>query len=95
MALIWTNRAARDLADIHSFLEAKDPQAAARIIQRLVRVTADVLPTTPEAGRPGRVAGTRELVVTRTPYIVAYDVVGANVRVLSVIHSRRVWPEAF
>ena len=95
MALIWTNQAARDLEDIHSFLEPRDRQAAARIIQRLVRIAKDVLEAAPDAGRPGRVEGTRELVVTRTPYIIAYEADGDDVRIVSVIHSRRVWPEAF
>lgn len=95
MNLVWTNQAACDLEEIHAFLEPKDPQAAARVIQRLVRMVADVLTTTPEGGRPGRVPGTRELVVTRTPYVVAYEATDAEIRVLSVIHSRRIWPEAF
>ncbi|MBF9051884.1 type II toxin-antitoxin system mRNA interferase toxin, RelE/StbE family [Roseobacter sp. HKCCD9010] len=92
---MWTNQAARDLEDIHSFLEPRDPQAAARIIQRLARIAKDVLEVAPDAGRPGRVEGTRELVVTRTPYIIAYEVDRDDVRIVSVIHSRRVWPEAF
>lgn len=95
MALMWTNQAARDLEDIHSFLEPRDPQAAARIIQRLARIAKDVLEVAPDAGRPGRVEGTRELVVTRTPYIIAYEADGDDVGIVSVIHSRRVWPEAF
>ena len=95
MALVWTNQAARDLEDIHSFLEPRTPQAAARIIQRLARIAKDVLEAAPDAGRPGRVEGTRELVVTRTPYIIAYEADRDVVRIVSVIHSRRVWPEAF
>jgi len=29
---------------------------------------------TPEIGRPGRIEGTRELVIPRTPYIAAYRI---------------------
>ena len=45
-----------------------------------------------EGGRPGRVEGTRELVVRRTPYIVAYRVEKDCVRILRILHSAQLWP---
>jgi toxin ParE1/3/4 len=53
------------------------------------------LPTRPQSGRPGRVSGTRELVVTRTPYVVPYRVQGRNIEILRVYHGARKWPEHF
>ena len=47
------------------------------------------------AGWIRRVEGTRELVVPRTPYIVAYTVIGDEVMILSIIHSARRWPDRF
>jgi toxin ParE1/3/4 len=47
----------------------------------------------PRSGRRGRVEGTRELVITRTPYIVAYRIIGDTVRILRVLHSSRQWPD--
>jgi toxin ParE1/3/4 len=47
----------------------------------------------PRSGRPGRVEGTRELVIIRTPYIVAYRIIGDTVRILRVLHSSRQWPD--
>lgn len=47
----------------------------------------------PESGRPGRIEGTRELVITRTPYIVAYRIAGDTLRILPVLHGARRWPE--
>jgi len=44
-------------------------------------------------GRPGRIEGTRELVVSGTPYIAAYRIVGDTVRVLRVLHGAQQWPE--
>jgi len=46
-----------------------------RIAQQL-----EVLTDHPEFGRPGRVDGTRELVISRTPYLVAYRILGDAVR---------------
>jgi len=40
------------------------------------------------------VAATRELVVTTTPFIVAYRVVEDRVEILAVFHGARIWPEA-
>jgi toxin ParE1/3/4 len=47
----------------------------------------------PAIGRPGRVAGTRELVVSGTPYIVPYRVRGERVQIITVLHSAQRWPD--
>ena len=47
----------------------------------------------PESGRSGRVEGSRELVIQRTPYIVAYVIGVDRVRILRVLHSSQQWPE--
>lgn len=44
-------------------------------------------------GRPGRVKGTRELVIVRTPYIAAYRVKKESIQILRVLHGARLWPE--
>jgi toxin ParE1/3/4 len=46
-----------------------------------------------ESGRPGRITGTRELVVTGTPYIAVYALTGATVRILRVLHGAQAWPD--
>lgn len=46
----------------------------------------------PNMGRVGRIEGTRELVITRTPYIVGYRLVGNTVEILTVLHGARQWP---
>ena len=46
----------------------------------------------PEIGRPGRVPGTRELVVPRTPFIIPYRVKDNAVQILRVYHAARKWP---
>jgi len=47
------------------------------------------------AGRAGRVAGTRELVIVGTPFIVAYRVEKKEVRVVAVLHAAQKWPDEF
>jgi len=52
-----------------------------------------LLKKNPALGRAGRVAGTRELVVAGTPYVVPYRVRGEAVEILRVFHAARRWPE--
>ncbi|WP_428378126.1 type II toxin-antitoxin system RelE/ParE family toxin [Lichenicoccus sp.] len=47
----------------------------------------------PQIGRAGRIVGTRELVVSGTPYILVYFVADEAVQVLRVLHSSQQWPE--
>ncbi len=49
----------------------------------------------PAIGRPGRVEGTRELVIAGTPYTVPYRVVGDIVQIITVMHSAQRWPGRF
>ena len=49
----------------------------------------------PEMGRPGRVHGTRELVVSDTPFVVPYRVVGSEIEILRVLPGARDWPKSF
>jgi plasmid stabilization system protein ParE len=48
----------------------------------------------PYAGRVGRVAGTREIIVPGTSYLVAYRVLDDMIHVLAVLHGARRWPES-
>ena len=69
----------------------RNPDAVARLEQRIIDAT-DQLIDRPRLGRAGRVAGTRELVVTRTPYIVIYEIEGDIVPIIRVLHSAQRWP---
>ncbi len=51
------------------------------------------LANNPHIGRPGRVPGTRELIISKTPYIVPYQVSGDTLQILRVYHGSRQWPE--
>ena len=92
MRLAWTAAALRDLASARASI-AQDNAAAADDQIRRVRAAAARLVRFPEIGRPGRRSGTRELVVIRTPYIVAYRPGAAAIEILRVLHARQRWPE--
>ncbi len=49
----------------------------------------------PEMGRVGRVEGTRELVISGTPFFAAYRIARRRVEILALIHGARRWPEEF
>ncbi|WP_422641803.1 type II toxin-antitoxin system RelE/ParE family toxin [Zavarzinia sp.] len=46
----------------------------------------------PHLGRAGRVADTRELVISRTPYVAVYSVGPDAIDILAVFHGARRWP---
>jgi toxin ParE1/3/4 len=91
MRVVWTAWALRDLASLRAYIWQNNPAVAERQVERILAAAAR-LAEFPETGRPGRRAGTRELVVTRTPYLVAYRVRGELVEVLRVLHGRQRWP---
>ena len=60
--------------------------------QRRIREGVAHLRRHPELGRPGRITGTRELVVAGLPYLVVYRVNDSTVEVLRVLHDAQEWP---
>ena len=94
MRVRWLRAALKNLDDEAEYIAQDSPAAAGKI---LVAITEAVnsLARYPAIGRPGRVAGTRELVVSGTPYIIPYRVRGSSVEVLRIFHGARKWPEVF
>ncbi|WP_431514355.1 type II toxin-antitoxin system RelE/ParE family toxin [Variovorax sp. DAIF25] len=91
MRLEWSPLAMDDRERIFDFIEQDDPRAAIAVDERIATQVL-LLMQFPEGGRPGRIEGTRELVIRRTPYIVAYRVERDGVRILRVLHSAQMWP---
>lgn len=94
MKLVWSQRALEDRRAIFDYIEADDPHAAVLVDDRIRDATWRLIEF-PESGRPGRVEGTRELVIARTSYIAPYEIGDGVVRILRVIHGARMWPDAF
>jgi len=92
MQVRWLRKALRNLDDEANYI-ATDDAAAARVVVKRVLDTVSVLAEQPGLGRPGRVPGTRELIVAKTRYIVPYRVRGETVEILRVFHSSRRLPD--
>ena len=94
MKLVWSPQSLQDLAAVHTFIAQDDPKAAREVAARIVSLVEEKLPPHPYLGRPGRVAGTRELVVPGTPFIVPYRVKEESIEIARVYHAARRWPSA-
>ncbi|MEZ0605813.1 type II toxin-antitoxin system RelE/ParE family toxin [Paraburkholderia sp. IW21] len=92
MRLEWSAFAMEDRDAIFDYIEEDSPHAAVVVDDR-IRMQVRQLLQFPETGRPGRVEGTRELVISRTPYIAAYRITGDTVRILRVLHWAQQWPD--
>jgi toxin ParE1/3/4 len=94
MKVVWTRLALVDLDSAYDYAAEERPAAAIRAVERIEKAVA-ALCRHPEIGRPGRVDGTRELVVTGTPFIVPYRIKAKRIEVLAVLHGARRWPDEF
>jgi toxin ParE1/3/4 len=94
MRVRWTRRALHALDAIAEYIAQDRPIAASHMVER-IREAVGHLAENPDSGRSGRVAGTRELIVNGTPFIVPYRTRGGDLEVLTVLHSARRWPESF
>ena len=75
------------------YIAQDNPKAAAKFVLHL-RDSASMLGEQPNLGRPGRIPGTRELVITQFPYILPYRVRNDTVEILRVFHTARKWPDS-
>jgi len=89
--LVWAETALADFEQGIAYVAEHDPSAARLVAQRIDRAARRLaeMPT----GRPGRVLGTYEKSVGRTPYIIAYVIQDEMIVILRVIHGARNWPD--
>jgi toxin ParE1/3/4 len=92
MEVKWLARALANLTDEADYI-AKESPANAKAFFTHVLASAEQLKEFPHLGRSGRVAGTRELVITHYPYIVPYRIKNGAVEILRVFHTARPWPK--
>lgn len=92
MKLEWSILAEEDLNRILDYI-ATDSLRAAISLDMEINTQIKRLEHFPESGRLGRIQGTRELVINRTPYIVAYCVKDKSICILRILHGAQQWPD--
>jgi len=90
--LVWSAPALADREQIFDYLEAENPRAAIAIDER-ISAHMGLLMQFPEHGRPGRIEETRESVINRTPYILAYRIHDKAIIILRILHGAQLWPD--
>ena len=91
MKIIWPRRAIGHLTSLRRYVAEEAEGSAAPVARRILDAVA--LPATqPEIGRPGRIVGTRELVVPQTLYVIPYRIRRERLELPAVFDGRQRWP---
>jgi len=86
MYIRWTPAAADNFEHIKNYLSERHPQFVQSTVLAVYEAIRS-LKTYPQRGRPGREEGTRELVLSRLPYIVAYRIKEETIEILYIHHG--------
>ena len=94
MQIKWLNKALQNLNDEAEYIATEDPAKARLFVQRIFTAVSN-LQDNPALGHPGRIHGTRELVVPGTAYIIPYRVRPGleRIEILRVFHTSRQLPK--
>ena len=95
MRVVWTRKASRHLRAAYDYWDRESSPAAADTMLDRIFSAVEVLERFPGTGRPGRIPGTRELVIVPTPFLIAYRVRRRKIEILALLHGARKRPEAF
>ena len=91
MMIRWSPEAAADFAAIVEYIRKQNPSAAKRVAHAIYDGIAS-LASFPRRGRPGRVQGTRELVLSPLPFIAIYRIEAEVLEIARVLHGSQRWP---
>ena len=91
----WTEQATRQLDQAYDYIALSNSEEVADRITMQIVTSVQQLDAFPMSGRSGRVRGTRELVISNTPFIAAYAIDHARIVILALYHGAQRWPEAF
>ena len=94
MRLKWTRAASQDLESVERYISLDNPDVAIDTVLEIIR-RVETLAEHPGMGRPGRVEGTRELVLGSLPYLVPYAHQSDTIIILRLLHGAMKWPESF
>ena len=90
LELVWEPSATDQLAEIIDYI-ARDHLAAAERLERQFHEKVELARHVPGMGRPGRITGTREIVV-HSNYLAIYRVADDRLYLLRVLHARQRYP---
>jgi toxin ParE1/3/4 len=91
----WTEQATRQLDQAYDYIALSNSEAVAARITMQIVTSVQQLAAFPMSGRSGRVLGTRELVASNAPFVVAYSLDHDRIVILAVYHGAQQWPEVF
>jgi toxin ParE1/3/4 len=91
----WTEQAIRHLDQAHGYITLSNSEAVAARMTIQIATSVQQLATFPMSGRPGRVPGTRELVISNSLFVVAYSIEKERIVILALYHGAPQWPEVF
>ena len=91
MRLQWLPQAIANRVEQIAYIGQDNPLAAITQGDRIAE-QVNMLMEHPQMGRPGRKKGTRELVISRTPYVVVYRIKDTDIEVIRVLHSSQKYP---
>lgn len=83
MRTVWSRRALQHLAEIRSYIAENHPRTERQVAARIL-ASVDRLAGYPHRGPSGRAVGTRELVVSGTPYVIPYRVMEGRLQLIAV-----------
>jgi toxin ParE1/3/4 len=95
MPIVWLPVAVQDVIHLRTYIADQDPESARGVALRIDKAVGNLnLGQMPNLGRPGRIFGTRELIVSGTSYLVVYQLQNGRVEILRVLHGRQPFPES-
>ena len=65
MNILWSPEAIEDLNSLRAYIAQDNPSAARAVALHIAHSIEQLLSDNPQMGRPGRVPGTRELVIPK------------------------------
>ena len=93
MKIVWSPEAVEDLVSLRAYIAEDNPAATRHVVLLVIESIEQLLPDNPQIGRAGRVPGTRELGIPRSPYIVPYRFQRTTIQILRLYLGARRWPD--
>jgi addiction module RelE/StbE family toxin len=87
----YSRRAVAHLASAYEYIYKDSPNCARQVIER-IKTGISMLCIYPESGKKGRKDGTRELVVSKAPFVIVYRVLQGYIEIVAILHTSRQYP---